>query len=177
MSGRVLLTALALAVSAGCSGGSPPPPLPTTTAPGISVTRPGTPTVSVPGGTLAPPPVSTPRAQYRALVAQWQAARSAFLGLVSSGKALTLAQEQAAARTFLAAERQFAAALVPSSWPAQARGALDALRRQSVQMQSHLSDMAAADSRAAFTERLADYSVDVGRENTAVNAVDRALAR
>jgi hypothetical protein len=44
-------------------------------------------------------------------------------------------------------------------------------------MQTHLVAMAQADSKARFTERLADYSVDVARDNAAVRTVDQILAR
>jgi hypothetical protein len=171
------LLVLGVLLVAGCSG-DPPAPLPSGTPGGGAVTRPGTTSTAPP--TVAtitlPPPVATDRDRFRALVGQWQGARSAFLGLVSSGRGLTLAGEKQAAATFLAAERSFAAALATPDWPAKARAALAQLRRQSVQMQSHLSAMAAADSRSTFTERLADYSVDVGRDDAAIRAVDRALA-
>jgi hypothetical protein len=112
---------------------------------------------------------------YAGLVGEWQAARTVFLRVVTSGRQLTLAQEHAAASVFLAAERRFVAAMGAAGWPAAARGAIEGLRRISVQMQSHLVAMVRTDSGSAFTERLADYSTDVSRDEAAVRAVESAL--
>jgi hypothetical protein len=188
MRGRLAGAAVLAVLLSGCGGDPEPSPLPSGTPGGGAVTRPGatsapgspgapgaTGSAGAPAGT-SPAPASDARARFRALVATWQGARSAFLAQVSSGRGLTLEAEKAAARTFLAAERRFASELVAGKWPAKARPVLDALRWVSVQMQSHLSAMAKAGSPSAFTGRLADYSVDVARDNAAVRAVDGALA-
>jgi hypothetical protein len=171
---RLLAAIPVLLAAAACTGGAPAAPVPPT----IAVTRPAVTAPTTPAVTAVPTLAPAPRESFRALVAQWQAARSAFLSLVTSGRPLTLAAEHAAASAFLAAERQFAAALSPAaSWPAAARPALAALRGVSAQMQSHLVAMARADSRSTFTERLADYSVDTARDNAAIRTVDQILAR
>lgn len=173
MRAAVLVAALAALVA--CSGGSPPPA--PTLAPPVGQPAPSV-TATAPARTSPVPTVAdSPRARYQALVGQWQAARDTFLALVTSGRPLSLDAEHAAAQVFLAAERRFAAALAPADWPAAARGALGALRQVSAQMQSHLVAMAQADSKPTFTERLADYSVDVARDNAAVRTVDQILAR
>jgi hypothetical protein len=171
LAGAVLVVALA-----GCTD-QEPANLPTA---GRVVTgtasAPAGPTSAGPSSTV-PTATSTPRSQFQALVGQWQAARSAFLSLVTGGRPLSLDAEHTAAQVFLAAERRFAAALDPARWPAPAGGALRSLRQASAQMQSHLVAMERADSPATFTERLADYSVDVARDNAAIRAVDQILAR
>jgi len=165
------VAAVALGLLAGCTSGSGAGPTAGPTAGTPSATTGGTAVPKTPPPTVPP----DPRAVYQALVADWQAARTAFVRLVSSGRQLTLAAERAAAAAFLAAERRFVAAMDPGRWPVQARAAIDRLRRASTQMQSHLVAMTRADSGSAFTERLADYSTDVARDEAAVRGVDQAL--
>ncbi|MBI1759468.1 MAG: hypothetical protein HYR62_09635 [Actinobacteria bacterium] len=115
------------------------------------------------------------RAHFRALVASWQDARSKFVATMTSGRELSLAEERTAASLMLNAERDLAAAMIPATWPVRARSAIAALDEAGRQMQSHLVAMSRAESRQAFTERLADYSVDVAWDQRAIRAVDAAL--
>ena len=162
-----VLVAAAVVALAGCtsgSGGGPPATTLTLTAGPTVVPKTPLPTV---------PP--DPRAVYQALVGDWQAARTAFLRLVTSGRQLSLPAEHAAAAAFLVAERRFAAAMERSRWPLQARSAIDRLHRASARMQAHLVAMTRADSGSAFTGRLADYSTDVAGDEAAIRAVEAAL--
>jgi hypothetical protein len=165
---RALVVAVLVAAAAGCTSGSGGGPSATTSPTG---------TTGVSAVPKTPPPTVAPDplAVYQSLVGQWQASRTAFLGLVTSGRRLSLAAEHAAAGAFLAAERRFVAAMAPANWPIRAASAIAVLRRISVQMQSHLVAMTRAGSGSAFTERLADYSTDVARDEAAIRAVEAAL--
>jgi hypothetical protein len=134
------------------------------------------PTTAAPSATSARPTASGPAARYATLVGQWQTAQSRFLLHTTSGTA-NLGREHQWAATFLAAERRFAASLVPSRWPSAAAGSLARLRRASNEQQRTLRAMTLAAGPSDFTSLLGTYSTTVGAENRDVRAVSRALGR
>ena len=166
-------------LAAGCQADSPVADGPgaTTSAPsGAPTLLPLSPADTAAGLTPAPP-TATPaaRERYRALVSDWQRARSAFFTAVTSGERLTLGEEHGLAHGYLAASRRLAAGLRSTAWPATAQPAIRELLAANAEQQRHLVAMARAPSPFAFTQRLADYGVGTARENRAIAAVTRAL--
>ena len=175
IAGVLCATVLAagLAALTGCHADSPvADDLGTTTsAPSVVPTlQPLSPADTAAGMTPAPP-----RERYRALVSDWQRARSAFFAAVTSGERLTLGEEHGLAHGYLAASRRLAAGLRSTAWPAPAQPAIRELLAANAEQQRHLVAMAQAPSPFVFTQRLADYGVGAARENRAVTAVTRAL--